>query len=218
MLTLHIQVLLPHRTHILVHGECILRRAGFNRQAHMLYSMHVSVVAVESGGTNNPAALFPSDQPKPAHSNESSRAPRKVLPRSFVGVIETSKRFQLGDTSGLRMGVAAPGPLDPAQGVVFGAPNYPGGTSAAARLARSPLRLPGPARQRLQSRRPSASGACAPRRETLVYLRDWDGHWRGGPSSTGVYCLEPMAWPAEFGHMFGRPQRSPLRVRSAWSP
>jgi len=84
------------------------------------------VVAVDLGGTNIRAALFPSDQPKPAHS-------QRVLTRAEEGpaavvrrVIETVEALQLGDTAGLRMGVAAPGPLDPAQGVVFGAPNLPG--------------------------------------------------------------------------------------------
>jgi glucokinase len=84
------------------------------------------VVAVDLGGTNIRAALFPTDQPKPAHSQRAltraDEGPAAVVRR----VIETIEALQLEDPSSLRMGVAAPGPLDPARGVVFGAPNLPG--------------------------------------------------------------------------------------------
>lgn len=84
------------------------------------------VVAVDLGGTNIRAALFPSDQPKPAHSlralTRAEEGPEAVVRR----VIETIEALHPKPDSGLRMGIAAPGPLDPAQGIVFGAPNLPG--------------------------------------------------------------------------------------------
>jgi len=84
------------------------------------------VVAVDLGGTNIRAALFPSDQPKPARSQRAltraEEGPEAVVRR----VIESIEALHPESDSGLRMGIAAPGPLDPAQGIVFGAPNLPG--------------------------------------------------------------------------------------------
>ena len=84
------------------------------------------VVAVDLGGTNIRAALFPSGQPMPAHTQRAltraEEGPEAVVRR----VIETIEALHPESDSGLRMGIAAPGPLDPAQGIVFGAPNLPG--------------------------------------------------------------------------------------------
>jgi glucokinase len=84
------------------------------------------VVAVDLGGTNIRAALFPSDQPQAANINRvlthAEDGPEAVILR----IIETIEALGIAGDDGLRMGVVAPGPLDPAQGVVFGAPNLPG--------------------------------------------------------------------------------------------
>ena len=84
------------------------------------------VVAVDLGGTNIRTALFTTDQPTPARSQRAltraEEGPAAVIQR----IIATIEALELDDPATLRMAIVAPGPLDPAQGVVFGAPNLPG--------------------------------------------------------------------------------------------
>jgi glucokinase len=84
------------------------------------------VVAVDMGGTNLRAAFFPDAQPEPASqrkiATQAQEGPDAVLQR-LVGLI---RDVAPAGPARLRIGVAAPGPLDPRRGMVFGAPNLPG--------------------------------------------------------------------------------------------
>jgi len=84
------------------------------------------VIAVDFGGTHIRAAFFPSDTPEPAQQTkiktEAGKGPNAVIDR-IVKAIET---VSPANREGLRIGIAAPGPLDPIQGVIISAPNLPG--------------------------------------------------------------------------------------------
>jgi glucokinase len=86
----------------------------------------LDVVAVDLGGTNLRAAFFPAAQSQPAtqrkiptQAHEGTEAVLKRLVTLIRDVTPSGQR-------GLRIGVAAPGPLDPRRGMVYGAPNLPG--------------------------------------------------------------------------------------------
>lgn len=86
----------------------------------------LQVVAVDLGGTNIRAAFFPTDDPHPQSQIKietcAAQGPEAVL-RRLQGAIE---RLAPADRSEWRIGVAAPGPLDPYRGVILDAPNIPG--------------------------------------------------------------------------------------------
>lgn len=85
-----------------------------------------SVVAVDLGGTNIRAARFRPDGPPPlAHVKMptlASEGPPAVLGRIAAAIDQVAG----ADREGLRIGVGAPGPLDPYRGVIIDAPNLPG--------------------------------------------------------------------------------------------
>lgn len=84
------------------------------------------VIAVDLGGTNLRAAYFPEDSPHPAAVHKTAtraeEGPEAVLAR----MVQAVERVLPPRREGLRIGVGAPGPLDPFRGVVLEAPNLPG--------------------------------------------------------------------------------------------
>jgi len=87
------------------------------------------IIAVDFGGTNIRAAYFPSPQPPPVSQNKTatlaSEGPNAVITR-LIQAIESQVPKGAVD---LRIGIAAPGPLDPRTGVILSAPNLSGWTN-----------------------------------------------------------------------------------------
>jgi len=87
------------------------------------------IIAVDFGGTNIRAAYFPSPQPPPVSQNKTatlaSEGPNAVITR-LIQAIESQIPKGAVD---LRIGIAAPGPLDPRTGVILSAPNLSGWTN-----------------------------------------------------------------------------------------
>lgn len=88
--------------------------------------MTVNIVAVDLGGTNTRAAHFKPDNPKPSQqvrvATRAQAGPEAVI----AGIIDAIEQVMDAGSDEWRIGVAAPGPIDPRQGVVFEAPNLPG--------------------------------------------------------------------------------------------
>jgi glucokinase len=87
-----------------------------------------SILAVDFGGTNIRVAHF--TQPHPPASQqlkrptEAQEGPSKVLERLKDAIRELLPE----DDSDVKIGIAAPGPLDPVEGVILSAPNLAGWT------------------------------------------------------------------------------------------
>jgi len=85
-----------------------------------------TVVAVDLGGTNIRAAIFPTAEPPPTAivrvPTRAAEGPDAVIGR-IIGAIE---EVSGGVKAGIRIGLGAPGPLDARRGVVVEAPNLPG--------------------------------------------------------------------------------------------
>jgi len=84
------------------------------------------VIAVDFGGTHIRAAYFPSEKPQPnqqtklkTHAGEGSEAVIRRIVSAIQAILPS-------DRGGLRIGIAAPGPLDPFSGIVLNTPNLPG--------------------------------------------------------------------------------------------
>lgn len=88
--------------------------------------MSAQLIAVDLGGTNTRVALFEGNTPDPQQLNkvptEAQEGPEAVINR-IINAIETTLPAEGAD---LKIGVGAPGPLDPRKGIVFEAPNLPG--------------------------------------------------------------------------------------------
>lgn len=88
--------------------------------------MSAQLIAVDLGGTNTRVALFEGNTPDPQQLNkvptEAQEGPEAVINR-IINAIETTLPVEGAD---LKIGVGAPGPLDPRKGIVFEAPNLPG--------------------------------------------------------------------------------------------
>jgi glucokinase len=84
------------------------------------------IIAVDLGGTNIRAAYFPTPEPPPAsqsrHATNADDGPDAVIDR-IVSAIEDQRPQGV---QGLRVGLGAPGPLDPQSGQIIDAPNLPG--------------------------------------------------------------------------------------------
>lgn len=84
------------------------------------------VIAVDLGGTNIRAALFPS--PHPPYSEiikiptEADQGADHIVQRIVTAV----RSVVPGSLEGVRVGVGSPGPIDPVRGVVLHAPNLKG--------------------------------------------------------------------------------------------
>ncbi|MGA9531862.1 MAG: ROK family protein [Anaerolineales bacterium] len=88
--------------------------------------MSSHLIAVDLGGTNMRIALFDGENLTPS---QASRVPThaKEGPDSVISrMIEAIEKLSPDGNSALRIGVGAPGPLDPRAGVVLEAPNLPG--------------------------------------------------------------------------------------------
>jgi glucokinase len=87
------------------------------------------IIAVDFGGTNIRAAYFPSPQPPPVSQNKTatlaSEGPDAVITRLIQAI---DSQIPEGAVD-LRIGIAAPGPLDPRTGVILSAPNLSGWTN-----------------------------------------------------------------------------------------
>jgi glucokinase len=85
-----------------------------------------SILAVDFGGTNIRVAYFA--QPSPPASDQikkptkAEEGPEHVLGRLKDAISELMPE----DPSEIRIGIAAPGPIDPQQGVIYNAPNLSG--------------------------------------------------------------------------------------------
>ncbi len=88
--------------------------------------MSAPVIAVDLGGTNLRAALFTEDAPEATRLEKvptlAEEGPDAVIARMIAAIEAVAP----ADHQGLRIGVGAPGPLDPFAGVVLEAPNLPG--------------------------------------------------------------------------------------------
>ncbi|MGD8760585.1 MAG: ROK family protein [Anaerolineales bacterium] len=84
------------------------------------------VIAVDLGGTSLRIALFASLDPDPAAQTKlptrASEGPDSALAR----MIEAIEQLLPSSAEGLRIGIGAPGPLDPQRGVILETPNLPG--------------------------------------------------------------------------------------------
>lgn len=84
------------------------------------------ILAVDFGGTNIRVARFESEQPPfQAHvktPTKASEGPQAVLQRLKDSIASLLPE----DRSAVRIGIGAPGPLDPHSGVILRAPNLPG--------------------------------------------------------------------------------------------
>ena len=85
-----------------------------------------TVVAVDLGGTNIRAAIFPTAEAKPTAVARAptlaTEGPEAVIDRIIAAIQEVAS----GIEGGMRIGLGAPGPLDPKRGLVIEAPNLPG--------------------------------------------------------------------------------------------
>jgi len=86
------------------------------------------IVSVDLGGTHIRAALFPTFEPTPVTHTKietlSAEGPDAVIER-IAKTIETQLPDNV-ENNQIRIGIGAPGPLDPATGMILEAPNLPG--------------------------------------------------------------------------------------------
>jgi glucokinase len=84
------------------------------------------IIAVDFGGTNIRAAYFPHPEPPATTqkklSTNADEGAQAVIDRIILAIQEQIPQ----DTADLRIGLGAPGPLDPVRGIVLDAPNLPG--------------------------------------------------------------------------------------------
>jgi glucokinase len=85
-----------------------------------------SILAVDFGGTNIRVAHF--THPSPPASDQIKRSTKaEEGPESVLGRLKDAiAELMPEDPSEIRIGVAAPGPTDPQQGVIYSAPNLTG--------------------------------------------------------------------------------------------
>ena len=85
-----------------------------------------TILAVDFGGTNIRVALFEEPTPPPTRQIKTAtlakEGPDLVIKRLLAAIAE----LMPDDPDQVRIGLAAPGPLDPEQGVILRAPNLPG--------------------------------------------------------------------------------------------
>lgn len=84
------------------------------------------IIAVDFGGTNIRVAYFPTAEPPPKKQSKSpthaSEGPEAVIAR----LIEAIQAMIPKKHGAIRIGIGAPGPLDPFRGIIYKAPNLPG--------------------------------------------------------------------------------------------
>jgi glucokinase len=86
----------------------------------------IPVIAVDFGGTHIRAAFFPSEGIKATQhikiNTLAEEGPTVVIDRIESAIREVAPTHR----EGLRIAIAAPGPLDPFQGIILSTPNLPG--------------------------------------------------------------------------------------------
>lgn len=100
---------------------------GFFNSLYDILPVVPNVIAVDLGGTNIRAAFFASsDDPRPSNQvkipTQASEGPEVVVAR----IIQAIQAVAESSSQPSRIGVGAPGPLDPREGIVLEAPNLPG--------------------------------------------------------------------------------------------
>lgn len=89
----------------------------------------LGIIAVDFGGTNIRAAYFPSPQPPSTSQNKTatlaSEGPDSVITRLIQAIGSQIPK----DAVDLRIGIGAPGPLDPRNGIIISSPNLAGWTN-----------------------------------------------------------------------------------------
>jgi glucokinase len=84
------------------------------------------VIAVDFGGTHIRTALFVSDSPTPTQQTKIKTLAEEG-PKAVIGRIkEAIEEVLPAERSGLRIGIASPGPLNPFTGSIYFMPNLPG--------------------------------------------------------------------------------------------
>ncbi len=85
-----------------------------------------TILAIDFGGTNIRVARFETPNPPPSHQIKrktmAEEGPDRVLERLKGAIAELMPE----DASSVKIGIAAPGPLDPEEGIIIQAPNLPG--------------------------------------------------------------------------------------------
>ncbi len=87
-----------------------------------------AILAVDLGGTHLRVARF--EKPEPP-AQEQIKVPTLAAegPKAVIGRLQAAIESLLPrERDGLRIGIGAPGPLDPFQGIILSAPNLPGWT------------------------------------------------------------------------------------------
>lgn len=168
--------------------------------------MSPTTVAVDLGGTNTRAALFDDNGPHPTRQKkvrtQAEQGPDAVIER----IIEAIEAVLPQSVADLRIGVGAPGPLDPRQGVVFEAPNLPGWNHVPlqARLEAyfdCPVRIGNDANLAALGEWRHGAGRGT---QNLIYLTISTGVG-GGVISDGRLVLGSRGLGAELGHILVEP-------------
>lgn len=85
-----------------------------------------TILAIDFGGTNIRVARFETPTPPPSvqikRKTLAEEGPDRVIERLTEAIAE----LMPDDASSVKIGIAAPGPLDPAEGIIIQAPNLPG--------------------------------------------------------------------------------------------
>lgn len=166
----------------------------------------IPIVALDLGGTSLRAALFPIAQP-PAVGRAKVPTPASEGPDAVIRrMIELVEEIRPPEALDLRLGVAAPGPLDPHAGVILDPPNLPGWSRVPLRARleehfRCPVALGNDANLAAlgESRHGGGRGA-----RNLIYLTISTGIG-GGVISDGSLLVGARGLAAELGHMTVQP-------------
>ena len=89
----------------------------------------LGIIAVDFGGTNIRAAYFPSQQPPPTSQNKTTTLASEGPDSVILRLIQAIESQIPKDGNDLRIGIGAPGPLDPRNGIVLNSPNLVGWTN-----------------------------------------------------------------------------------------
>ncbi len=164
--------------------------------------MSQPLIAVDLGGTSLRAALFASDSPQPERHKKTPTHADKGPDHVIRRIIKTIESVMPDSTNGLRIGVGAPGPIDPYEGVVIEAPNLPGWENVPlqAKLEsyfNCPVRLGNDANVAALGEWRYGAGQQA---DPLLYMTISTGIG-GGVILSGQIMLGQRGLAAEFGHI-----------------
>lgn len=161
-----------------------------------------SILAIDFGGTNIRVARFEDPSPPPTtqikQPTMAQEGPDSVLRRLKQAIAELMPQ----DRGAVRIGIAAPGPLDPQKGIVYRAPNLPGWKDIPLRQQLSdefgcPVFLGNDANLAALGEWQHGAGVGA---EHMIYLTISTGIG-GGIISHGQLLTGSRGLAAELGHM-----------------